>query len=360
MLKLLFITPHGNLIYGGEKSLLLLLRELRERDVSVSVICPEPGVFVDALKAERFETVFCPLHNLTRRTALDYADSLRRFWGIVREFEPDIIHCNSASVAQIAIPVAMLHGIPVVVHLRNDLSCPEAKRYLVTKASAVIANSGFTGSELHACMDQRKRHVIYNPIQILNGNPMAQRVDNPMVLFVGQIASIKGVDTFVRIAAKLKYCVQKATFVLLGDEPYHSKGYLQEMKDIAEAMDVLSIIEFAGHVTNVEKYYSAASLVVVPSRKEPFGRVAAEAMMAGRPVVASRVGGLPEVVEDNVTGFLVEPDDATGFAEKAEYLLTHPDKANAMGQAGRERAVRIFSPQEHADKVMGVYRAVSR
>jgi len=359
-MRILFLTPHGNLIYGGEKSLLLLLRELRARDVGVSVICPEPGVFVDTLNAEGFETVICPIHNLTKRTALHFADSLRRLWGVVRKFNPDIIHCNSASVAQIAIPVALLHGVPVVVHLRNDLLRPAAKRYLVTKASAVIANSVFTGSELKACIDQRKRHVIYNPIEILNSNPMVQRVDNPMVLFVGQIASIKGVDTFVRMAAKFKDCVQKATFVLLGDEPYHSKGYLQEMKDMAEAMDVLSIIEFAGHVTNVEKYYSAASLIVVPSRKEPFGRVAAEAMMAGRPVVASRVGGLPEVVEGNVTGFLVEPEDATGFAEKVEYLLTHPDKAKAMGQAGRERAVRIFSPQEHADKVMGVYWAVSR
>jgi len=357
-MRVLFITPHGNLIYGGEKSLLLLLRELRLRDINVSVVCPETGIFVDALEAESFETVICPLHNLSKHALFSYVASVHRVWSIVRKFKPEIIHCNSASVAQMAIPDAWLHSVPVVVHLRNDILCPEAKRNLVTRASAVISNSSFTGAELRPCMDLRKRHVIHNPIEIPDCNPMTQMMDDPMVLFVGQICPHKGVDTFIRMAAKLKGLFQNARYVLLGDEPYHARDYLQEMKNMAEAMGVLSIIEFVGHVTNVEKYYSNASLIVVPSRKEPFGRVAAEAMMAGRPVVASRVGGLPEVVEDTVTGFLVEYEDVAGFADKTQFLLNNPEKANAMGRAGRERAIKLFSPQKHADKVTEVYKTL--
>jgi len=355
-MRVMFITPHGNLIYGGEKSLLLLMRELRQRNVHVTVVCPEIGVFINLLKSEDIETVICPICNLLKRTIFSYLNSVLRLWDIVRKVKPDIIHCNSATVAQIAIPVARLLGIPTVVHLRNDLTRQGAKRYLVTKTSAVIANSSFTGADLINCIAQHKRHVIHNPIEIPARTVLAHDTDRSLVLFVGQICHHKGVNTFIQIASKLKNHPLKPKFVILGDEPYHAKGYLKEIKKMAEELGVLSIIEFAGHVTDIDEYYQKATVVIVPSKKEPFGRVAAEAMMAGLPVVASRVGGLPEVVEDNVTGFLVDPEDVGGFAEKVQLLLNNPEKANALGQAGRERAIKMFSPQKHADQVMGVYQ----
>ncbi|HBZ86345.1 MAG: hypothetical protein A2509_10615 [Candidatus Edwardsbacteria bacterium RIFOXYD12_FULL_50_11] len=357
-MNIIFITPHGNLIYGGEKSLLLLMRELRQRNVRVTVVCPETGVFINLLKAEGIETVVCPICNLFKRTVFIYLNSVLRLWVIVRKVKPDIIHCNSATVAQIAIPVAWLFGIPTVVHLRNDLSCSGAKRDLVTKALAVIANSSFTGADLINCMDQEKRHVIHNPIEIPAVDALGQDTDRRLVLFVGQICPHKGVDAFIQIASKLKNHPLKPRLMILGDEPYHAKGYLHEIKKKAEELGVLPIIEFAGHVKEPEKYYQKASVVIVPSKKEPFGRVAAEAMMYGLPVVASRVGGLPEVVEDNVTGFLVDPDDVDGFTEKVQYLLNEPEKAKAMGRAGRERAIKLFSPQRHAAQVMEVYKEV--
>jgi len=356
MIKLLFISPHGNQIYGGEKSLLLLLRELRSRGTGVSVICPEVGGFIDTLKSEGIETHLVPLHELTKRTVFKYITSLFHLLGIVKKVNPDIIHCNSASVAQYAAPVAKLYRIPIVVHLRNDLSVPQAKKYLVTTSDAVIANSSFTGSNVRLLMSLHKWHVIYNPIEPLELSGKPQKDNKLVVLFVGQVCAHKGVDVFIKTAELIKDKFKNVMYVIVGDEPAHAKSYMQKMRTLVKDLGIENMIQFTGHVNEVSKYYSTATLVVVPSKKEPFGRVAAESMMAGLPVVASNVGGLPEIVVNNQTGFLVEPEDLNGFAEKIGLLLNDPDNANKMGQAGKTRAISKFSVSGHADNILRIYK----
>jgi glycosyltransferase involved in cell wall biosynthesis len=357
-MNILFITPHGNLIYGGEKSLLILLRELRSRGVKVSVVCREDGIFIDALKAEGVETILCQLQNMSRWTVFPYIASVFRLWNIVRKVQPDIIHCNSSTGAQLAVPVAKLLGISTVAHIRNELTCQSVKRYMVNKACAVIANSIFTARAFEQCKGSANCHIIYNPIELHPHELVNGPADNKVVLFVGMICPIKGIEMLINIAEQLNKKGCEVKFIAAGDEPYHAKGFMREMKDLAKDKGVASVIEFAGRVENIDKYYTKATMVVVPSKKETFGRVAAEAMMYGLPVVASRVGGLPEVVEDNVTGFLVDPEDIAGFTQKVEYFLNNPEKANTMGRAGRERAIKLFSPQRHADQVMEVYKEV--
>ena len=324
------------------------------------VVCPGAGDFVDALKADSFETKNVLLYNLTKSTIIQYILSVLRIWDIIRLFKPNIIHCNSATVAQIAIPAAWLFGIPVVVHIRNDILLSEAQRYLVTKATRVISNSSFTGAHVKTNIDPQKWHVIYNPIELYEYTKEPVYEGVPTVLFVGQITPHKGLEILIKIAERIKRKYQDTRFIVVGDECEHSNGYMQIIQNIAKDTGVMAMFTFTGQVTDVNKYYATASLVVVPSKKEPFGRVAAEAMMHGLPVVASMVGGLPEVVEDNVTGFLVDPNDVDGFAEKVKYLLNNPEKARAMGRVGRERAIKLFSPKRHADQIMAVFKALQK
>ena len=102
-------------------------------------------------------------------------------------------------------------------------------------------------------------------------------------------------------------------------------------------------------------------MIVLPSVcYETFGLCLAEAGVQGKPVICSRIGGLPEIVDDGATGLLFEPGNAEDLAEKIRYLWDRPDLCRKMGQAGREKALREYSPEKYYKRLMSVYeKAIS-
>jgi glycosyltransferase involved in cell wall biosynthesis len=118
-------------------------------------------------------------------------------------------------------------------------------------------------------------------------------------------------------------------------------------------------VHFLGHRDDVPEILAALDVLVhVPSAPEPFGRVVAEAMAVGKPVVAARAGGLPEIVEHEVTGLLVPPGDPSACAAAVLRLLADPALRARLGTAGRRRAEERFDPAAHAERVVAAYREV--
>jgi len=172
--------------------------------------------------------------------------------------------------------------------------------------------------------------------------------DESLVLFVGRIEALKGIDTLIR-----------ATHVLLGESAWRGKKLrvliigggvdedleslssdLARLRRLAGELGVQDRVEFLGSRRQVELpvYYGAADLVVMPSYSESFGMVALEAMACGRPVVASRVGGLAYLVQDGVTGFHVPEGDAEELAARLAELLADERLLAGMGAAARQEA----------------------
>jgi glycosyltransferase involved in cell wall biosynthesis len=120
-----------------------------------------------------------------------------------------------------------------------------------------------------------------------------------------------------------------------------------------------SNFEFLGHLNSgkLKSFYASCRLIVLPSIGfEAFPIVLVEAMLNGKPVVCSRIGGLPEIVEDGVTGLLFEPGNAKDLADKIRYLWDRPDLCTKMGRAGREKAMREYSPDKYYERLMTAYR----
>jgi glycosyltransferase involved in cell wall biosynthesis len=139
------------------------------------------------------------------------------------------------------------------------------------------------------------------------------------------------------------------------------KGHLVLLRALAQARartpEVVLDVAGLGFVSPIQNAVEDAAIVVVPSLGEGFGMVALEAMERARPVIASSVGGLPEIVADGETGLVVEPADPEGLADAIVALASDPDGAAAMGRAGRERALREFTPEQSADRIEELYRA---
>jgi glycosyltransferase involved in cell wall biosynthesis len=187
--------------------------------------------------------------------------------------------------------------------------------------------------------------------------PELSRADQrqPTVLFVGRVVAEKGLDELLRAFALVR---SPSRLVVVGD----GRG-VAPARDLARRLDLGERVEFAGWVRGAQlaRYYREAAVLAVPSRwPEPFGIVGIEAMSYGLPVVAFRVGGIPEWLEDGVTGFLCPPGDVTALARRLEYLLQNPAVSRVLGRNGRQKVEREFGKDRHIAALVGVYRDLLR
>ena len=183
--------------------------------------------------------------------------------------------------------------------------------------------------------------------------------DVPVLLFVGRIQPLKGLDVAVQALAQLQ--AKNAQLIVVGGAS-GSEGNeeLEKVMQLARSLGVHNNIRFvepqAHHMLST--YYRAADVVVVPSRSESFGLVALEAAACGIPVVASAVGGLLTIIDDGETGYLVPRRDPALFAGHIDELLAHPTMALAMGAKAAEKA-RHYTWSFAAERLRRVYADVS-
>jgi glycosyltransferase involved in cell wall biosynthesis len=172
------------------------------------------------------------------------------------------------------------------------------------------------------------------------------------VLLPGRLMPGKGQETLLRAAPAILARHPATRFVLLGAD---AGGERARLRALARRLGVESAFELAPWTADPRPIFEAADVVTLPSRTEGFGRVLVEAACLEKPVVASRVGGIPEVVVDGETVLLVAPDDPSALAEALNRLLADPGLRAKLGAAGRLRATERFSAARHVEGVEGVY-----
>jgi glycosyltransferase involved in cell wall biosynthesis len=174
-----------------------------------------------------------------------------------------------------------------------------------------------------------------------------------VVTLVGRLTSQKGVDTFLEAAGVVHHRRPEALFVVVGDGP--DRAALQAQ---ADAASLNGAVRFLGYREDIPRVLAAADIVVMPSRAEGLPHLLLEALAVGRPVVASRVGGIPDVVHHGETGLLVPPAAPGEVADSVLRLLDDPELARRLGHQGRRYVTRHCSPDLAARRLASVYRAV--
>jgi starch synthase len=237
-------------------------------------------------------------------------------------------------------------------------------------ADAVIAVSEGMRADVLDCypaLDPGRVHVVHNGIDtdFYHPDPARDAVvangidpDRPSVVFVGRITRQKGVPVLLRAAAHLDPDVQLVLCAGAPDTPElgaEVAGLVEELRKTRSG-----VIWLSGMLSKREviQLLSHSTLFACPSVYEPLGIVNLEAMACGTAVVASKVGGIPEVVADGETGLLVPPDDPAALAESINALTRDTERAKAMGAAGRERAVALFDWGRIAEQTAQLYRSV--
>lgn len=312
--------------------------------------------------------------------------------------DADVVHCHTWYSHFGGILAKLNYGIPFVLTVHSleplrpwkreqlaggyDFTC-WVERTAMEMADAVIAVSEGTRRDVEALfnVDPAKLHIIHNGIDPLEYSKAASTAaltrhgvdpSKPYVLFVGRITRQKGI---IHLVNAIKHLAPGFQVVLCAGAP-DTPEIAREMKAAIEKAqaDRDGVVWIDGMLDNTSKIelYSHASVFVCPSIYEPFGIINLEAMACGCPVVASAVGGIPEVVVDGETGYLVpveqmseSPFEATNpakfsqdLAARINDLMADPAKQKAFGEAGRQRAVEVFSWEAIARQTKALYESL--
>jgi glycosyltransferase involved in cell wall biosynthesis len=173
----------------------------------------------------------------------------------------------------------------------------------------------------------------------------------PRFLCVGRLIPIKGHVVLLRAFRRVLDERPDARLDIAG------RGVLEHgLKDFSRELGLNEAVTFLGHVTPISAAIEGSTAVVVPSLGEGFGMVALEAMERGRPVIATAIGGLEDLVRDGESGLLVPPNEAEPLAEAMLALANDPERARAMGREGRRRALERFPEHRCTERTEEVYR----
>lgn len=247
-----------------------------------------------------------------------------------------------------------------------------AERTAIEAADAVIAVSGAMREDILGCypaLDPEKVHVVHNGIDTSlyrpdHGTDALDRVgldrSRPYVLFVGRITRQKGVPHLLRAVRDIDPAAQVVLCAGAPDTPEIDQEFRELFGELSRVRDGVFWIPRMLPRPEVIQLLTHAALFVCPSVYEPLGIVNLEAMACGTPVVASAVGGIPEVVDDGRTGLLVPAGDGfeAGLARAMDSVLGDPEAARRMGEAGRERAVGEFGWDAVARRTVQLYEEI--
>lgn len=278
-------------------------------------------------------------------------------------FRPDIVHLSTLGpslfyhlvtrAAWRAPTLLTLHG-----SVRQRLPGTFLQR-VVTRADWVVGVSHAVlheASELAPCVRGRSS-VIHHGIDLTDGVAGPPPVDRPMLLCLGRFVHEKGFDVAIEAMPEVARHVPGVRLTVAGYGPEENA-----LRARVAELGLDDVVAFVGPIepADVPALLGRASVVLVPSRSEGFGLTALEAAAQGRPVVASDVGGLPEVVESGRTGILVPPDQPAALAQAVIRLVSDPPRLRALGEAARARVGRSFPWTACVDAYVAQYASIQR
>lgn len=385
---------HTARLGGGEIALYNLLWQLDKKRFRPLVVLGEEGPLAEKMRLAGIETCVIPIPthvSNTRKESLGVGSLLKaraiaaslayswRLAGFIKSRRVDLVHTNSLKADLIGGIAARLARVPVVWHVRDRIADDYLPRRVVSAfrlfcrliPDFVVANSAATLATLRLA-GQGRHTVAYSGHPLMYGSsavvhegveprPPATKCDPDTILvgLVGRIARWKGQHVFIDAVAQVLKEFPCARFQIIGSAMFGEEAYEREIRAQVKALGIGDSIEFLGFRSDVLELIEEFDVLVHASiTGEPFGQVITEAMVVAKPVVATRGGGVPEIVVDGVTGLLVPMGDAPAMAEAICKLLSDPLHARQMGLAGRARVMRRFTVSVAARRLEFVFEKV--
>ena len=294
-----------------------------------------------------------------------------RLRSLLRELQPDILHTYLLHGNVLGRIVGRLTGVPTIIGSERTIG--QARRWgrLATKltnpltdAVEVNSNIGAAAIEKDLGVPSQKIEVVRSGLDIetlassdrrneirgeLNLEP-----DQHLVVFAGRLRPVKGIVSGVEAFAKATKTNPNLHLAIAGEGEQRAK-----LESLAQKLEAANHITFLGVRNDIPDLLSAADSILIPSLNEGFPRLAIEAMAAGKPIIATNVGGTPEAIDDGVTGILVPAKEIDAMADAVLRLADDPDWQAKLGEAGRKKATANYSVHSYVSRLIDIYTKYS-
>ena len=364
--------PH---IGGAERVALQIASHIDANRFCPIVVAPHKGILYRELENNGVQTHLIDLDGLKRtcRFVAPMFNAIKELVQLIKRENIDVVHANSLWALKFCTIASLITGVPTVamIHAYPKIhSRPKRMFHLLTRrfcygrARKLIAVSSALKDAL--VVDKASPSKV---IVIPNGVEAESLVQSPKqptgqvktILTVGRLHPGKGQQLFLKAAAIVHEKLPDTAFVVAGEEcptSLENLGFKEKLVQLANELGLSDCVQFVGYTSNLRELYRRCSVVVVASFEETFGLVALEAMAAGRPVVASRIPGITELVDDEKTGLLFQPGDPEDLARKVIRLLSDDGlRADLCGRA-LALAKAKYTLESTIERVHSVYEAI--
>lgn len=347
---LLFSGPFA--VRGSCSYSLRLAEQLPLNGFRSSVICPDASQ-VDAERRRELQI-------------REYSHLLLPFWGrvvmrlMLRELRldpPDLIHIQSRHATRHGTWLARHLNCPYVITVHDYLQSHERLRIDRRWCERIIAVSDSVKSDLESKtgLPPEMISVIHSGVDTDCGNEESVLETNrvPVVGAAGPLEAVKGFPFFLGAAARVLATGRDVEFVIAGAGPEESN-----LRRLARELKIDARVTFVPNLLEFDDALTAMDIFCLPSLQQGIGTIMLQAMAMGRPVIASRVGGVHRVIRDNETGLLVPPSNSEALADRILELLGDPEHARTIGHAARAQVIQEFSAEQMVATTADLYREI--
>lgn len=369
MKNIVFIHQSAEL-YGSDKTLLLLLKYLDKTKYNAFVILPNDGLLKTALEKENIKVFIAPVLKLYRK--MFTPKNLSKFFfqkkeafSILNELHRlhkiDIVYSNTLAVLA-GMLFAKKNNLKHIWHVHEIIVHPKIIAFIFPKlmmrfADLIICNSNATKDNLTKRVRflESKTIVIYNGAEeinfvneFINKQKLNFNSNDIVVTLVGRISRLKGhkwlLDTYISNLSDIK----TLKIVFVGSPVENQEYYLEEIETIISQNNLTDVVKILPFTKDLQKIWEFTDIAIMPSTEaESFGMVAVEAMFAQKPVIGSNHGGLKEIIDNEKTGFLIEPNNQIQLADAILKLVKNSELRFQYGKSGFEKAKNQFSVQNY-------------
>ena len=377
--KVLFVS-HSSGLYGAERSLLTLVSNLKKTgQITPIVLLPDKGPLAHLIRDAGVSIIIRPYFHWIGRNSINRIFlgpvrvilnliTLPLLYNVINHIKPDVIYTNTLATPFGAM-ISLFYKIPHIWHAREFVHEDLKRNYdlgtrfsmiFIGRASKVVCNSRAVRKKLSRTIRKNIFEVVYNGFQFdcRNSLKASEKFEhcvieaNPIrLLILGQIHAGKGHEDAIRALATL---ISKGHSVELSIVGSGKRRYIDCLKMLCKELSIDDKVVWHGFVENSFPCINNAASVLVCSQCEAFGRGAVEAMSVGTPVIGSFAGGLPEIIEDGVTGLLYEPGDYKALVDQIERLLTNRELYEEIADSGQKSVTTRFTIDQYCTKVKNI------
>jgi glycosyltransferase involved in cell wall biosynthesis len=382
-MRVLYVN-HTAAVSGSERSLLSLLAALPS-DVEPLVATPpgrlseavaQLGVAVTPIAETAGSLRLHPLH--TPRALGEMSFAALQVHRAARRHRADVVHANSIR-AGLELSFARVAPAAGIVHVRDCLPpgalTTATLRTIAATARTVIANSHYTAGTVKRAAPNARLEVVHPAIDLAAFDPA--RIDRDaaraalgvagtrrvLLGVVAQLSPWKGQDTAIEALKLLREQGVDAHLLLIGSAKFvasatrfDNEAYVSGLHRLVADAGLEDRVSWLGERDDVPQLIRALDVLLLPSHEEPFGRALLEALALEVPVLATSVGGPPELVREGREGYLAPPHEPAAWAQGVRRIVEGPEHGRALGRAGRVRIAEGFEAGEHALATLAVYR----